>query len=275
MQKLKLLVVEDRAVNLAHARAVMDKHKDRVDAVFAEDFATAERHLRTGGITGMLTDIFFPYAKGTGRIETRLFEDARLHCFTNEDFAAVDLLAKTLGEELREPLTMGTADLIEIDAQLSKRLCGILSSENCSDESMEALRSLRPLRTALMTLQYYRSGVPEWKRELDSLDADLKSGDESRQPCGILTMRIAYEMGIPFIAVSSLHAAHGSSASPVYNLLRSEGILTELQVIETGGYGHRGSTEESEQAGHIKDENVWMKALVGLLERIEKPDSTK
>lgn len=117
--------------------------------------------------------------------------------------------------------------------------------------------------------------APEWKRELDSLDADLKSGDEARQPCGILAMRLANEMRIPFIAVSSLHAGHGSSASPVIRLLINEIRIKETDVVETGGYGCRGSTEESEQQGHAKDENVWLEALVGLLEKIEKADSGK
>ncbi|HIH22609.1 TPA: hypothetical protein HA238_02690 [Candidatus Micrarchaeota archaeon] len=273
MKKLKLLVVEDRAANLAHARVVMAQHKERVEAIFAEDFVTAEKQLRTGGIAGMLTDVFFPYAKGTGRIETKLFEDARPHCFSeNPDFAAVDLLAKSFGEELREPLATGKFKAKEIEGVIYKM----------QDGGTLPIQDMLTLITALGKIKHrgmrddgYDGSIPEWKRESDSLDADMKSGDETRQPCGILTMQIAHNIGIPFVVVSSLHAAHGSSASPVMRLAKALTGIRERDIIETQGYGCRGSTQESEQQGHVKDEDVWLKALVGLLEKIEKPDSTE
>ena len=273
MTRRKVLIVEDRTVNLAHARAAMDRHKDKVDAVFAEDFATAEKHLRAGGIAGMLTDIFFPYAKGTGIIETNLFRGARPYCFNGDsDFAAVDLLAKTLGEEMREPLTRGGFNAEEIlQMILGKNEDGTISFGSMLT-LMEELDKIKPREARNEVV----GTTPEWKRELDSLDTDLRSGDEARQPCGILTMRLAHEMGIPFIIVSSLHAAHGSSASPVIRLLEHEiGVMLERDTVETGGYGHRGSTEESEKQGHVKDEGVWLKALVRLLEKIGGPDSAK
>ncbi|MBI4162872.1 MAG: hypothetical protein HY513_04260 [Candidatus Aenigmarchaeota archaeon] len=81
-----------------------------------------------------------------------------------------------------------------------------------------------------------------WCTKYEDLDKLMKDvcfdKDEAKQPLGVLVVEEAHKRGMPYVITSSLHAAHGSSATPVAFYLIGKGLLEdEYAVIESGGYG--------------------------------------
>ncbi|HLD85219.1 MAG TPA: response regulator [archaeon] len=113
-------------------------------------------------------------------------------------------------------------------------------------------------------------------RDLDDLYDDVwKNPDEAKQPLGVLVIEEARSRNIPYTVTSSMHAAHGSSATPVAVYLVRSGLLKdENSVIESGNYGfNRHATGEPREAEltnprYVKGRDVWETAANSLLEKI-------
>lgn len=216
----RILLVEDNKKYSASALAYL-VHRD-TDVEIAEDYSQASDKLQgTPQFDGVISDVFFPFEKGSGNIA---FGKVLVERMAKED---------PQEREMQEALKIWGEYVNLKDLEMLKySRYQIASSQGTNWHNSPLLRAIRQVSGVLnkegatliakRTLEHTYDESRATEDYFGALREEMEA-DESSQPLGILVAERANELRIPVVLATSTYH-HDILTQPVQNFVSRKGI---------------------------------------------------
>lgn len=267
---MKVLLVEDNPAYRQAALSYFATHQPALEVIHAPDFKSAKEAIETGGLSGVITDCFFPRETGSLNIELGLEVIDKL-TYGTEKYARtldsalraiiprftdpeLDCILTTLAYvegSMHKPNTLRDSPVLDNEfLQVIQQRVGALRNQGVGDDSILAeLKNMLSIFFDPKGLLYDPMG------QLSLAMTKALQESPENQALGVLVAELASQSSIPFIiATSTFH--HDNLTQLVYSYTIGKGWPTIVDVS-------KGEPEKSEQV-------FWEKAYGALAQTIEK-----